>query len=289
MLESALAHIARMQPAQLPDVPLPTVPDLTAAGPLAEIAHGDPQALFDTARQATEDLSTARSALDSARGLISAAVRDLIGLGFELLQRGLPLALGLLIPNPATQAAARSALQALAMEYVGKAMLRVKQLAGELLQAAAPLVPIAQRAVRPSVRGPQEEGGARHALTASSSSSGGEGSAQGQAAVQAALSQLGTPYGWGGTGNGSFDCSGLTQWAWRQAGVELPRTAENQTVGRQVSADELQPGDLVVWDGHVAMYSGDGQIVEAGSPVQTNPLRTNNMGMAFKGFWRPTG
>ena len=94
---------------------------------------------------------------------------------------------------------------------------------------------------------------------------------------------------WGGTGAGGFDCSGLTQWAWRQAGVELPRTAESQAVGRQVSATELQPGDLVVWDGHVAMYSGNGQMVEAGSPVQTNPLRTNNMGMAFKGFWRPTG
>ncbi|WP_339017223.1 C40 family peptidase [Corynebacterium hesseae] len=287
MLESALAHIARIQPAQLPDVSLPTVPDLTAAGPLAEIAHGDPRALLDTVRQATEDLSTARSALDAARRLIAATVRDLIGLGFELLQRGLPTALGLLIPNPATQAAARSALQALAMEYVGKAMLRVKQLAGELLQAAAPLIPIGQRAVRPSVRGPQEEGVVRHALTASSTAS--VGSAQGQAAAQAALSQVGTPYGWGGTGNGSFDCSGLTQWAWRQAGVELPRTAESQTVGRQVSADELQPGDLIVWDGHVAMYSGGGQMVEAGSPVQTNPLRTNNMGMAFKGFWRPTG
>ncbi|TRX51056.1 NlpC/P60 family protein [Corynebacterium guaraldiae] len=287
MLESALAHIARIQPAQLPDVSLPTVPDLTTAGPLAEIAHGDPRALLDTARQATEDLSTARSALDAARGLIAATVRDLISLGFELLQRGLPIALGLLIPNPATQAAARSALQALAMEYVGKAMLRVKQLAGELLQAAAPLIPIGQRAVRPSVRGPQEEGVVRHALTASSTAS--EGTTQGQAAAQAALSQVGTPYGWGGTGNGSFDCSGLTQWAWRQAGVELPRTAESQTVGRQVSADELQPGDLIVWDGHVAMYSGGGQMVEAGSPVQTNPLRTNNMGMAFKGFWRPTG
>ena len=287
MLESALTHIARMQPAQLPDVSLPTVPDLTAAGPLAEIAHGDPRALLDTARQATEDLSTARSALDAARGLIAATVRDLIALGFELLQRGLPIALGLLIPNPATQAAARSALQALAMEYVGKAMLRVKQLSGELLQAAAPLIPIGQRSVRPSVRGPQEEGVVRHALTASSATS--EGTSQGQAAAQAALSQVGTPYGWGGTGNGSFDCSGLTQWAWRQAGVELPRTAESQTVGRQVSADELQPGDLIVWDGHVAMYSGGGQMVEAGSPVQTNPLRTNNMGMAFKGFWRPTG
>lgn len=289
MLESAIAQIARMQPAQLPNVGLPTVPDLTAAGPLAEIAHGDPQALFDVSRQAAEDISTVHSALGSARSLISATIRDLVGLGFELLQRGLPLTLGLLIPNPAAQAAARSALQALAMEYIGKAMVRIKRLAGELLQAAAPLVPIGQRAVQPAVRGRQDSTDvvvARHALREPAVEGDSE---QGQAAAQAALSQVGTPYGWGGTGNGSFDCSGLTQWAWRQAGVELPRTAESQTVGRQVSAEELQPGDLVVWDGHVAMYSGDGQIVEAGSPVQTGPLRTNNMGMAFKGFWRPTG
>ena len=289
MLESAIAQIARMQPAQLPNVGLPTVPDLTAAGPLAEIAHGDPQALFDVSRQAAEDISTVHSALGSARSLISATIRDLVGLGFELLQRGLPLALGLLIPNPAAQAAARSALQALAMEYIGKAMVRIKRLAGELLHAAAPLVPIGQRAVQPAVRGRQDSAEvtvARHALREPAVEGGSE---QGHAAAQAALSQVGTPYGWGGTGNGNFDCSGLTQWAWRQAGVELPRTAESQTVGRQVSAEELQPGDLVVWDGHVAMYSGDGQIVEAGSPVQTGPLRTNNMGMAFKGFWRPTG
>ena len=291
MLESAIAQIARLQPAQIPDVSLPTVPDLTAAGPLAEIAHGDPSALFAVARQASEDISTVHSTLGSARNLISATIRDLVGLGFELVQRGIPLALGLLIPNPAAQAAARSALHALAMEYVSKAMLRVKRLAGELLRAAAPLVPIGQRAVRPSVRGRQDHDAgevsvARHALRAPAAEGGSE---QGKAAAQAALSQVGTPYGWGGTGNGSFDCSGLTQWAWRQAGVELPRTAESQAVGRQVSAEELQPGDLVVWDGHVAMYSGDGQIVEAGSPVQTGPLRTNNMGMAFKGFWRPTG
>ncbi|MER0028322.1 C40 family peptidase [Corynebacterium sp. KPL4043] len=106
--------------------------------------------------------------------------------------------------------------------------------------------------------------------------------------MAAAKSQVGQPYTWGGTGNGGFDCSGLTQWAYSQAGVDIPRTADQQAIGKQVSADQLQPGDLVVWDGHVAMYSGNGEIVEAGDPVQTNPLRTNNMGMQFKGFWRPT-
>ena len=136
-------------------------------------------------------------------------------------------------------------------------------------------------------------GGLPTALRAVAQTPGGgtseSGSARGEAAVAAARTQLGTPYVWGGTQPGGFDCSGLTQWAYRQAGVEIPRTAEEQAVGRAVSAEELQPGDLAVWDGHVAMYAGDGQMIEAGDPVQTNPVRTSNMGMTFKGFYRPTG
>ena len=81
---------------------------------------------------------------------------------------------------------------------------------------------------------------------------------------------LGTPYVWGGNAPGGFDCSGLTSWAYRQAGIEIPRTAENQAIGQQVSHDDLQPGDLIVWSGHVAMYAGDGMMVEAGDPVQLN-------------------
>ena len=114
------------------------------------------------------------------------------------------------------------------------------------------------------------------------------GSEAGRTAVDAAKSMVGTPYVWGGNAPGGFDCSGLTSWAYRQAGVEIPRTAENQAVGQQVSYEDLQPGDLVVWTGHVAMYAGDGMMVEAGDPVQMNPVRTTNIGMPFKGFWRPT-
>lgn len=65
--------------------------------------------------------------------------------------------------------------------------------------------------------------------------------------------------------------------------------AHEQAIGTQVSFDQLQPGDLAVWDGHVAMYAGDGMYIEAGDPVQMNPVRTDNIGMTFKGFWRPTG
>lgn len=109
-------------------------------------------------------------------------------------------------------------------------------------------------------------------------------------AVRAALTQQGVPYSWGGTTPGQgLDCSGLTQWAYGEAGIDLPRTAQEQSVGMPVSQGSLMPGDLAVWDGHVAMVIGDGQMVEAGDPVQVSAVRTSNLDMSFKGFYRPTG
>ncbi len=107
-------------------------------------------------------------------------------------------------------------------------------------------------------------------------------------AVRAALSQRGVPYVWGGTTPDGFDCSGFTQWAYRQAGLELPRLAQEQdTAGYRVSQAQLQPGDLAVWSGHVAMYIGNGQMIEAGDPVGVSPVRTSNLDQAFEGFFRP--
>jgi len=95
---------------------------------------------------------------------------------------------------------------------------------------------------------------------------------------------------WGGTTPGQgLDCSGLTQWAYGDAGVEIPRLAQEQDVGAQVAQSDLMPGDLAVWDGHVAMYIGNDQLVEAGDPASVSGLRTDNIGMAFQGFYRPTG
>lgn len=86
-------------------------------------------------------------------------------------------------------------------------------------------------------------------------------------AVQAARSQIGTPYRWGGSSPGGFDCSGLTSWSWAQAGRSLPRSSGAQYGGtRRVSAADLQPGDLVFYYSpisHVALYSGGGMIIDA--------------------------
>ena len=109
-------------------------------------------------------------------------------------------------------------------------------------------------------------------------------------AVRHALTQLGVPYQWGGTTPGvGLDCSGLTQWAYHEAGLDIPRLAQDQDIGAAVDAGSLRPGDLAVWDGHVAMIVGNGTMIEAGDPVQLSPIRTTNAGQGFQGFWRPTG
>ena len=311
MLDTALKQIATMQPAQLPEVELPRVPDLSAAEPLAAIAHGNPAPLLKSAKNIDLDNETISAALGQARTLVAGTIRDLVGIATQLVRRALPTALGFLSLDPSARAAAMAKLRALVSQHLGMATARVQRLMGDLSAAAQSLHPVAQRPVRsaladapvhptisqnPTALPEQSAVGAGADATANEAHSASPtpepsaegGSAAGQAAVAAAKSQVGQPYVWGGTGNGGFDCSGLTQWAYSQAGVDLPRTADQQAVGQQVSADQLRPGDLVVWDGHVAMYSGNGEIVEAGDPVQTNPLRTTNMGMQFKGFWRPT-
>ncbi|GAB3081326.1 C40 family peptidase [Corynebacterium aquatimens] len=103
-------------------------------------------------------------------------------------------------------------------------------------------------------------------------------SAHGNAAVSAAMSKLGSPYGWGATGPNEFDCSGLMVWAYAQQGKTIPRTSQAQlSGGTPVSLNDLQPGDIIgYYPGvtHVGMYIGDGKLVHAsdyGIPVQVVP------------------
>ncbi|QGU05029.1 C40 family peptidase [Corynebacterium comes] len=104
-------------------------------------------------------------------------------------------------------------------------------------------------------------------------------SSSGQAIVDAVRSKVGAPYAWGATGPGAFDCSGLTSWAYQQAGKSIPRTSQAQAAqGQQIPLDQLQPGDIIAYYGgatHVGIYAGNGMIIDAlnsGTPVGERPL-----------------
>ncbi|MGW0043069.1 NlpC/P60 family protein [Rhodococcus sp. NPDC003348] len=94
-----------------------------------------------------------------------------------------------------------------------------------------------------------------------------EPSPAGLIALAAAYTQAGKAYEWGGTGPDTWDCSGLVQWAFRQAGVELPRVSEDQAlVGDPVSVADMAPGDVITFRDaadHVGIYAGDGQVFNA--------------------------
>jgi peptidoglycan DL-endopeptidase CwlO len=86
-------------------------------------------------------------------------------------------------------------------------------------------------------------------------------------AVEEAKRQLGKPYEYGGSGPDTFDCSGLTAWAWRAGGKSLPHSSRAQyDATRRVSVDDVQPGDLLFYGSpihHVGIYVGNGQMIEA--------------------------
>ncbi|MET8867481.1 C40 family peptidase [Nonomuraea sp. NPDC004580] len=112
-------------------------------------------------------------------------------------------------------------------------------------------------------------------------------------AVAVAKKQIGDPYRYGGTGPGSFDCSGLVQFAWKKAGVKLPRVASSQFVRtrKKVSWRDLKPGDLMFFSGlgHVGMYVGKGKMIH--SPRTGERVRIDKLSgwrrSSFVGAVRP--
>jgi cell wall-associated NlpC family hydrolase len=112
---------------------------------------------------------------------------------------------------------------------------------------------------------PGGAGGGKSGADGGKANASGSGSAAD--AIRAASQQIGDPYVWGGVGPDGWDCSGLIQWAYKQAGVKIPRTSQQQQkIGKAVATDKVQPGDLL-FNGnpahHVVMAIGGGKIIEA--------------------------
>jgi peptidoglycan DL-endopeptidase CwlO len=108
------------------------------------------------------------------------------------------------------------------------------------------------------------------------------GSGEGAVAVQAALTQVGSPYAWGGAAPGGFDCSGLVMWAFQQAGIALPHSSQALAHGGQpVALSDLQPGDVLTFysdASHTGIYVGDGLMVHSstyGVPVRVVPMTSS--------------
>lgn len=117
-------------------------------------------------------------------------------------------------------------------------------------------------------------------------------SATAERAIEAAESQKGTPYAWGGNRPGGFDCSGLVQWSFKQAGVNLPRVAQDQVkAGTRVSYSSARRGDLLYWADsggyayHVAIYLGNGRMIDAprsGDKVRERDVTRYNLAGAVR-------
>ena len=100
-----------------------------------------------------------------------------------------------------------------------------------------------------------------------------------QTAVNTAMDQRGKPYEYGAAGPDSYDCSGLTQYAWAAAGVQLPHSSRQQSeIGTPIARADLQPGDLVFFYSpvsHVGIYIGNNQVVHA--PTEGDVVKVSDI------------
>jgi cell wall-associated NlpC family hydrolase len=149
--------------------------------------------------------------------------------------------------------------------------------------------------VTPLVAQAAERGSAGSAGAVSVSAAGGQGLTvlQTRAFLTAALSRLGKPYVWGGSGPDVFDCSGLVQWSMAQAGIVMPRVAVDQAqTGPLIPLSDLQPGDLLFYHtdptaptyiSHVAIYLGKGLMLQAPQPGMDVEIVPAVFGSGFAG------
>jgi peptidoglycan DL-endopeptidase CwlO len=131
---------------------------------------------------------------------------------------------------------------------------------------------------------------------AGSLTAGGAPATQLDTMLRAALSRRGMPYIWGAAGPASFDCSGLVQWSFAQAGITMPRVAADQALsGPAVPVSQIQPGDLIFYHtdptaptyiSHVAIYLGNGWMIQAPEPGMNVEVVPADFGAEFAGAIR---
>ena len=155
-----------------------------------------------------------------------------------------------------------------------------------LLPRGAAVEPLVTLATQPSAAGVNPPAGDGGAMTV----------AQLATALRAAESRQGLPYVWGAAGPGSFDCAGLVQWSFAQAGVRMPRVAADQArTGPAVPVSQLEPGDLLFYHtdptapgyiSHVSIYLGNGWMIQAPRPGLSVQVVPANFGSEFAGAVR---
>jgi peptidoglycan DL-endopeptidase CwlO len=226
------------------------------------VAHGDYQLLADRSREAL--LSAGRTDA-AAASVIASAHKDRAQAG-ELTKSVLDEARADAANTPVTPMAQREAMR--------RRVARLRAQRAHILSARlrARRHSVALRALRYRMLRDRGPGLAGLRLPSPHGRAG--------IAVRAALSRLGRPYVWGATGPDRFDCSGLVQWAYAQAGIHLDRTTYQQiNDGVPVPCSQVRPGDLVFpHAGHVQMAIGDNLVVEApysGASVRISPLGSN--------------
>jgi cell wall-associated NlpC family hydrolase len=152
-----------------------------------------------------------------------------------------------------------------ALDATAKQMAQAKTTVQEKLAQAQKLMDSLTASQRATLTAKQSQAAAAAAKSVNLGSAKAS-SAAAAAAFAAAKTRLGSPYVWGATGPGSFDCSGLMQWAYAQAGISLPRTTYSQdTIGTVVPLSQAQVGDLVFFNGdtHVGMFVGNNTVLHA--------------------------
>jgi cell wall-associated NlpC family hydrolase len=268
-----------------------------ARGRLAQVQHeaAADQARFTAARTQVEQIAAAAyegAGQNSVAGLLTSGDPSAVLAQASLLQQ-LASSQGAQVTQFLADARQLTgAQQRLQHTDYGIATLRT-QLAARKAQIAKLLT--SKQATLDSLNAQQQTVVTASSVGAGGSTAGtytGPASTQADRAVAFAYAQLGKPYQWGATGPDTYDCSGLVETAWASAGVPIPRDTYGQWAALpHIAASAIQPGDLLFYDGvgHVAMYVGNGYMIDApqtGMDVEKIPMDSPWYAATFVGAAR---